>query len=126
MTVILDAPRSALLEERTRLQTQYDALHDELTGLGDVATDSDVTFDEEGGEGSPVAVERDRIRALMAKSRAGLDEVDAALARIEAGTYGICSSCGGEIAAERLEALPTTTVCVACKAAGPLRRRAAR
>lgn len=123
MTVMLEAPRSALLEERSRIQSQYDALDDELRGLGEVGADSDVTFDEEGGEGSPVAVERDRLRAMMSARRAAMDEVDAALARIDAGTYGTCESCGGEIAAERLEALPTTTVCVACKAAGPLRRR---
>lgn len=123
MTVKLEAPHSALLEERTRLQTQYEALDDELRGLGDVGADNDVTFDEEGGEGSPVAVERDRIRSLMASSRAAMDEVDAALARMEAGTYGVCESCGGAIAPERLEALPTTTVCVSCKAAGPLGRR---
>mgnify|MGYP001821865567 CR=1 FL=1 len=42
-------------------------------------------------------------------------EIDRALARIAAGTYGICEDCGNQISLERLEALPATPLCVACK-----------
>ncbi len=44
-----------------------------------------------------------------------LAEVDAALARIEQGVYGICVACGGRINEERLEALPWATKCIRCK-----------
>tara|TARA_R110002072_G_scaffold70267_2_gene169864 strand:+ start:421 stop:738 length:318 start_codon:yes stop_codon:yes gene_type:complete len=43
-----------------------------------------------------------------------IDAIKAALERIEAGQYGICTSCGDEIAAARLQALPYTTLCIAC------------
>ncbi|MAL79311.1 MAG: dimethylmenaquinone methyltransferase [Sneathiella sp.] len=43
-----------------------------------------------------------------------IDAIKAALERIEAGKYGICTSCGDEIAAARLQALPYTTLCIAC------------
>lgn len=112
-----------LLEQRERLQAQYDHLDDELRAVDHASDEGDVSFDEEGGEGSPVAVERDRLRALLASARGSLQDVDAALGRLDAGTYGVCASCGGAIAPERLEALPTTTQCVSCKAAGPLSRR---
>jgi RNA polymerase-binding transcription factor len=46
-------------------------------------------------------------------------EIDRALAKLDAGTYGICDVCGEQIAQERLEALPWATLCVTCKAAGP-------
>jgi DnaK suppressor protein len=45
-----------------------------------------------------------------------LGEIDAALARIEAGTYGRCTGCQGEIPAERLELRPFARTCVACTA----------
>jgi DnaK suppressor protein len=51
---------------------------------------------------------------LRDEAAARLDEVDAALARLSAGTYGVCEACGGPIAAERLDALPVTRRCVAC------------
>ncbi len=51
---------------------------------------------------------RDRDRKLIAK-------VEEALARIDAGTFGRCESCGGRISAARLKARPVTTLCIDCK-----------
>ncbi len=45
-------------------------------------------------------------------------EIERALEKLAEGSYGRCDSCGGEITPERLEALPSATLCVACKAAG--------
>jgi RNA polymerase-binding transcription factor DksA len=45
-----------------------------------------------------------------------IDEIDAALARIEAGTYGRCTRCQAEIPEERLELRPFAGTCVACTA----------
>jgi RNA polymerase-binding transcription factor DksA len=66
----------------------------------------DVQFDEESGEGDSLAVERDRDLALSAQARQAVEQIDAALARIEAGTYGICTTSGKPIPKERLEAIP--------------------
>jgi DnaK suppressor protein len=44
-----------------------------------------------------------------------LAEIDAALARIDDGVYGTCGRCGGQVGAERLEALPWATKCIDCK-----------
>ncbi len=43
-----------------------------------------------------------------------LEQIDAALARIDAGTYGRCTGCGQEIPEERLELRPFAETCVAC------------
>jgi DnaK suppressor protein len=53
---------------------------------------------------------RDRERKLIAK-------IDAALERIENGTYGRCDECGEPISVERLKARPVTTLCIDCKSA---------
>ncbi|MGD9755649.1 MAG: TraR/DksA C4-type zinc finger protein, partial [Acidimicrobiia bacterium] len=66
----------------------------------------DTQFDEESGEGDSLAVERERDLALSAQARAAVELIDAALGRIEAGTYGICIHSGQPIPQERLEAIP--------------------
>jgi DnaK suppressor protein len=123
MTTQTDDRRTALLEHRERLQVEYDQLDSELQAVDQATDEGDVYFDEDGGEGSPAAVERDRLRALLASARGSLRDIDAALRRLDDGSYGTCTTCGRAIAPERLEAMPTTTQCVTCKAAGPLTRR---
>ncbi|NIR41963.1 MAG: molecular chaperone DnaK, partial [Actinobacteria bacterium] len=61
----------------------------------------DVQFDEESGEGDTLAVERERDLALSAQARAAVDQIDAALERIRAGTYGVCVTSGRAIPQER-------------------------
>lgn len=54
------------------------------------------------------------LAALDDEARAQVGLIDAALARIEDGSYGSCVRCGEEIAAGRLEAVPYSTLCIAC------------
>jgi DnaK suppressor protein len=65
-------------------------------------------------EGDSVAVERQMLAQLTASARVTLVDIDAALQRISAGTYGKCESCRTDIPAERLEIRPYATRCVAC------------
>jgi DnaK suppressor protein len=53
---------------------------------------------------------------LIAAARQQLEETEAALARVDAGTYGRCGNCETPIGAERLEVLPAARYCVACQA----------
>lgn len=75
--------------------------------------------DEHDPDGSTVGFERARVGALLARSRAEVDALRRALGRLNAGTYGRCSLCATTIPAERLEALPATTVCVTCASTTP-------
>lgn len=70
--------------------------------------------DEHDPEGATIAFERAQLIALIARSREQLAAADAASARLAVGEYGLCESCGGPIAAERLAALPSTRRCIAC------------
>jgi DnaK suppressor protein len=70
--------------------------------------------DEHDPEGATIAFERAQITALARHVRTHLDEIDAALARVEAGTYGRCERCGAAIGDERLDARPTARTCVGC------------
>ncbi|HWC05554.1 MAG TPA: TraR/DksA family transcriptional regulator [Methylomirabilota bacterium] len=53
---------------------------------------------------------------LEDRERHEIEEIDAALARLRASTYGTCESCGGRIPLPRLQAMPTTRYCVTCQA----------
>lgn len=57
--------------------------------------------------------------ALLSTTRRGLEEVDAALRRMEEGTYGTCEECGAAIPARRLGILPQTPFCAPCRRRPP-------
>ena len=115
--------QQALLEhERDVYQGQAADLKAEADSLAQEREPGDVQFDEESGEGGTVAVDRERDLALSAQALAAVDEIDAAILRIAAGTYGACERCHQPIPKPRLKALPYARLCVACKSGGLSRR----
>jgi RNA polymerase-binding transcription factor DksA len=102
----LDAQRESLIEERARLTKDVDALMAEANELATLREPGDVQFDEESGEGDTLAVERERDLALSAQFRAHIEDIDHALAKIDANTYGLCEISGLSIPKERLRAIP--------------------
>lgn len=69
--------------------------------------------DEHDPEGATLAFERSQSDAMIREARGRLADVDAALARLDAGTYGRCEACGERIPAGRLEIRPAARRCVA-------------
>ncbi|MFN2606479.1 MAG: TraR/DksA C4-type zinc finger protein [Acidimicrobiales bacterium] len=118
----LDEQRSLLLAEREASLRQAETLRAEAEQLAEEMEPGDTQFDEESGEGGTLNVERERDLALSAQARAAADEVDRALAKVEAGTYGTCEQCGQPIPRARLKAMPAAALCVACKSGGLSRR----
>lgn len=109
---LLTQQRDATLRRLAGLQREFAAL------AGAAAVNSD---DEHDPEGATIAFERQHLAALVSQAEGRLEAIDAALARLEAGTYGVCSRCGQPIPAARLAARPTATTCTAC-AGGRTRR----
>jgi DnaK suppressor protein len=105
MTTPSSDARATLLEERGRL----------LAGLaeGIVAPDP-MTYGSQAAAASQV-FEQQRDLALRDKDQQHLAAVDAALARLDDGTFGTCVRCGRPIAPERLEALPWAAHCIDCQ-----------
>ena len=118
----LDEQRELLLEERAKYQRSAQLLKAEADALVLEREPGDVQFDEESGEGDTLAVERDFDLALSAQARQQVDEIDAALERIENGTYGLCRVSGKPIPKERLQAIPWATERVEYKVGGLGRR----
>lgn len=108
-----------LVHERGDLEATLSALRRQLAALVDEGRETaESDFSEEGGDPDGGVVERDRIRARIADTEERLRQLDHAETALAEGTYGTCRVCGSQIPEERLEALPTTALCVSCKAAG--------
>jgi len=118
----LFAQRDLLLEERIKLVGQATRLEDEANQLIEDAEMGDVQFDDEGGEGDTMVVERERDLTLSAQARQTVDEIDAALARMGVGEYGYSQHSGKPIPRERLKAIPWTTELVEERVGGIGRR----
>ena len=67
-----------------------------------------------GRGGDPIVYSWERNLARLERTQDKLGKLEAALQRMEEGTYGVCEACGRAIEPERLAALPTATLCVVC------------
>jgi RNA polymerase-binding protein DksA len=110
-----DRFRGLLMQERERVQAAIDNLHEENPGsIGD-ETGEDAVYDNHLADTATVTYDRELDYTLEENSEHVLAEIDAALKRIDDGTYGTCTNCGNEIPPERLEARPWATLCIGCK-----------
>jgi RNA polymerase-binding transcription factor DksA len=106
-----DAPtvdhRALLEEERSDLIAKLDEL-----GLGGAG----LTYDSNFADSSQVTAERGEAEALGASLRETLEDVERALAKLSADSYGACEDCGEPIDPLRLEAKPAARYCINCAA----------
>jgi DnaK suppressor protein len=111
--------RRALLAQRDEATAQIAALEREFADIA-AAASAEGADDEHDPEGATLAYERQHAAALLSRAHDQVAEIDAALARLAAGSYGLCASCGQRIDPDRLAARPTATACITC--AGARRR----
>jgi DnaK suppressor protein len=104
--------RETLVADAERLRTEIRAAETEIGQLL-----------REGGEGAgndqadvgSNTFERDHEMSMAKNARANLELVEGAVKRIDAGTYGVCESCGNPVGKMRLQAFPRATLCMECK-----------
>jgi DnaK suppressor protein len=108
---------------RARLEAERHQARDRLAALtGDfdevVAASRDTNADDEHDpEGATIAFERSQVAALVQQVRRHVAEVEAALLRLDRGSYGACESCGRPIGEARLGARPAARTCIDCASA---------
>jgi DnaK suppressor protein len=105
--------RDELLRLRAEAEAEVTTLAASLEALFSASRDSNAD-DEHDPEGATIGFERAQLTALLAAARQRITEVDDALHRVGAGCYGVCESCGGTIAGERLAARPFARRCIIC------------
>jgi RNA polymerase-binding protein DksA len=113
MSIDTDHFRTLLLEERERVQHAIKHLSSDHSGSLEDETDELATANENHmGDLATDTLNREIDYSLEDNAGQVLAEIDAALKRIDDGTYGTCNSCGKEIPAERLEAVPWAALCI--------------
>jgi DnaK suppressor protein len=111
----MDPARTRLEAEREQTLRRLAALTDDFDSI--VAASRDTNADDEHDpEGTTIAFERSQVSTVVRQVQQHLVEVDAALQRLDAGTYGICERCGQPIGEGRLEARPVARTCIGCAA----------
>lgn len=106
-------PKARLLEERQRLEVAADSAKGGLAeGSEREATGELSSYDQHPADVGTETFYREADQAIAESVQAELEEVDAALRRVEDGTYGRCEACGRPIGDERLEALPAARLCL--------------
>lgn len=110
----LAAFRVALVADITRLHEELNMGEADLAEM--LAHSDDGAGDDQADAGSKT-LEREQEMSVANNARDLLDQSTHALQRLEAGTYGICESCGSRIVAARLRAFPRATLCITCKQA---------
>ncbi|MEK6273951.1 MAG: TraR/DksA C4-type zinc finger protein [Actinomycetota bacterium] len=113
MTVDVERFRTLLQEERRRVLDAIDYLHRENPGAAE--TSEDEPSDNHLADTATETLDREIDDTLEENSENVLAEIDAALQRIEDGTYGKCVNCGKDVGEERLAALPWATLCIDCR-----------
>ncbi len=104
--------RGQLEAEATALRTDIDRAESDIASrLSDAVGDAG---DDQADVGAKT-FEREHELALTHNARELLAQSERAIARIDAGTYGTCESCGQAIGKARLQAFPRATLCVTCK-----------
>lgn len=108
-----DAPTDMEIDFRALLEAERKDLRAQLAELG-FGDSGGLNYDPNFADTSQVTAERGEAEALAGQLRDALAEVEAAIDRLEAGTYGHCEQCGQPIAPARLEAKPAARRCIAC------------
>lgn len=113
---------TAQLEKfRELINTEREDVRKQLADLGadpDAESYDNTDFDFGFADSAQSTAERNRVLVVVEGLRERLVDINAALDKIDKGTFGRCENCGNEIGAERLEALPHTRLCTDCKSKG--------
>jgi DnaK suppressor protein len=114
-------PQESLSAQRSALVAQAGQLRADLAGIM-AASEGANADDEHDPEGATIAFERAQTAALLTRTEHRIGELDRALERLAAGTYGTCTVCGRPVGGgPRAARPPATTTCIDC-AGQPARR----
>jgi RNA polymerase-binding protein DksA len=108
----LEEFRGRLMQEKEQLEAQLATIQEATFATSQSDLTGEVSFDEENADAGTFTFERERDLSIENNVRDLLRKIDRALARMDEGTYGICSRCGKPIEKARLKALPYADLCI--------------
>jgi RNA polymerase-binding protein DksA len=108
----LDGLRERLLQEKQQLQAQLSTIEEATFATSQSDMSGEVSFDDENADAGTFTFERERDLSIEHNVRDLLAKIDRAIARMDEGSYGLCSRCGKPIEKARLKALPYVDLCI--------------
>lgn len=104
---------ATLSDLRASLEQERSDLRARLAEMG-LLSGGELSFDQNFADSSQVTAERGEVEALAGNLRESLNDVEAAIVKLDNGTYGVCEGCGQPISPARLEAKPAARLCMDC------------
>lgn len=108
----IDDLRVRLETEREELVTQLSTIEEDAFSSSQSELSGDVGLDDESADAGSATFEREKDLSIEQNVRDLLDKIARALKRMDAGTYGICDTCGKPIEKARIKALPYVDLCI--------------
>lgn len=113
--------KTILLEKRKEVSERIEHLR-EVAMESPAATGNNSSYSFHMADQGTDAMEREKAFLFLSREEKFFQQIERSLTAIELGEYGICRVCGKEIDEKRLEAVPTTRICVPCKQAESRRK----
>jgi RNA polymerase-binding protein DksA len=111
----LQSLKAKMLVERDRLAADLEALEESTAATPKDSSGDLSSYSSHMADQGTDAMEREKAFLFASVKRRRLEEINSALARMDAGKFGVCESCGQQIPLKRLERVPDASLCVACK-----------
>lgn len=108
----IDDLRVVLLAEREQLEKQLSTIEENSFAATQSDISGEVAFDDETADAGTATFERERDLSIENNVRDLMQKIDRALARMDAGRFGICDRCGKPIEKARVRALPYVDLCI--------------
>ena len=109
--------KQILLEKRNEIRNDLNVLESHSMNSTSAESSGDLIYSDHMSDLGSASMEREKAFMFASRDGAYLEQLEEAIQRLEDGTYGICRVCGTKIPQARLEAVPTTKICVSCKEA---------
>src|SRR2546428_1960180 len=109
--------RARLEGELTDVRAQFSGIEENAFSSDQSELSGEVAFDEEYADAGSTTFEREKELSISNNLRDLMEKIERALARIDAGTYGLCVRCGKPIEKARIRALPYASLCLTDKQA---------
>lgn len=107
--------RQILNEKKNEIRKDLGVLESHSMNNTSAESSGDLIYSDDMSDMGSAAMEREKAFLFASRDGAYLEQLDQAMLRLDDGTYGICRVCDINIPKARLEAVPTTKICVTCK-----------
>jgi DnaK suppressor protein len=107
--------RKILMDKRTEIQKDLGVVESHSMNSTSAESSGDLIYSDHMADMGSASMEREKAFMFASRDGAYLEQLDEAVSRLDDGSYGVCRVCDTDIPKARLEAVPTTKICVACK-----------